>query len=73
MRVKNGFLNFQNCESCHNNNLTDFNYQDVKLNVLIEYKNTRVIGEIQFILSFMLKAKKMGHSIYSFNKKKAII
>ena len=72
LRVKNGFLNFQDCKSWKNNNLTDFDYQDVKLNVLIEYKNIRVIGEIQFILSFMLKAKKMGHSIYSFNRKKQL-
>ena len=68
LRVKNGFVNFGD-KSWNNNNLSDFNYQDVKFNVLIEYNRIRVIGEIQFLLSFMLIAKKMGHSIYSFNRK----
>ena len=68
LRVKNGFLNFED-KSWENNNLSDFNYQDVKFNVLIEYNQKQVIGEIQFLLSFMLNAKKMGHSIYSFNRK----
>ena len=71
LRVKNGFLNFED-ESWNIDNLSQFNYADVKLNVLIEYNDIHVIGEIQFILSFMLKAKKMGHSVYSFNRKKEL-
>ena len=43
-----------------------FDYRDVKFNVSIEYGGIKLVGEIQFLLSFMLKAKKIGHSVYSF-------
>ena len=81
LRVKNGFVNFKD-KSSNSTKFSDFNYQDVKFNVLIEYCTnvdengiatyTNVIGEIQFLLSFMLTAKKMGHSIYSFNRKQEL-
>ena len=63
-RVKNGFEDFVNV-----NNDTDlklFDYRDVKFNVLIKYGEIELVGEVQFLLSFMLKAKKIGHSVYSF-------
>ena len=40
-------------------NLNEFNYCDIKFNVLIEYNNTRIVGEIQFLLSFMNHAKHL--------------
>ena len=41
----------------------------MKFNVNVEYSGIKLVGEIQFLLDFMLKAKKMGHSIYSFVRK----
>ena len=46
--------------------LSKFNYCDVKFNVDV---GGMVIGEIQFLVGFMLDAKKMGHSSYSFLRK----
>ena len=47
-------------------NISKYNCCDIKLNVLIEYKNIRLIGEIQFLLNWMLNAKKLGHSLYGY-------
>ena len=56
IRVKNGFSKLTN---------DNIEYADIKLNVLIEVNNMRMIGEIQFLLSIFLKSKKKMHSIYS--------
>ena len=40
------------------------------MNVLIEFNKMRLIAEIQFLLSFMLEAKKLGHAFYAFQRKK---
>ena len=50
-------------------NINEFNYTDIKMNVLIECNEMSIIGEIQFLLSFMLEAKKIGHSFYAFQRK----
>ena len=52
--------------------LQDCGYRDIKCNVLIEHENTRLIGEIQFILSFMLNTKKKQHKIYALLRKKKL-
>ena len=68
VRIKNGFnlIPDLNLDDNIDNNikLELFDYCDIKMNVIIEYKNVRLIGEIQFIISYMLTAKKQGHSIY---------
>lgn len=66
LRMKNGFSEMNSDKWINNNNLEKYHYCDVKINVLIETANTKLIGEIQFVLDFMLEAKKMGHVYYSF-------
>ena len=69
VRIKNGFKNIaiNNINDC---NLNEFNYCDVKLNMLISdrsgFQKISMICEIQLLLSFMLKVKKNGHASYSF-------
>ena len=46
--------------------MSNINYSDIKVNVLIEYNNKRIIGEIQFLLNIFLNFKKRQHSVYSF-------
>lgn len=59
VRIKNGFFDFDNKK--------EYRYQDVKYNVIISSKNGNIaiIGEIQFIIDVMDKAKHMGHFLYS--------
>ena len=47
-----------------------YNYCDIKINVIIEYNNICLIGEVQFLLKFMLKVKTMGHSLYNVKRRK---
>ena len=56
IRVKNGFNDIVRWKSEN-----DANYCDVKLNVIIFDKQTNraILGEIQFLLKWLLKAKKM--------------
>lgn len=67
LRIKNDFADIG--DNSWNLDVNSFNYCDIKCNVLIEYNNVKIIGEIQFLLGFMLDAKKLGHSIYSFQRK----
>ena len=63
LRIKNGY------DYGKNKNLkdTDIEYRDIKVNVLVcnQDKTKQIIGEIQFLLNFMLSAKKLGHSVYT--------
>ena len=78
IRIKNGFSDIE--DESWKLGLKSFNYCDIKYNVLIctnkirehgnHFSSTCLIGEVQFLLKFMLKAKKMGHSVYSFVRKK---
>ena len=70
VRIKNGFKNILNWNI---NQLSDYTYYDIKFNVIVEYNNTAVIGEIQFLLDFMLEVKKMGHSVYAVKRKNDFI
>ena len=80
VRIKNGFVNaFGNSindekeassyKSVKSMDLSSFDYCDVKMNVMVKSQHLQLIGEVQFLLSFMLQAKKMGHSYYSFVRK----
>ena len=69
IRIKNGF----NDILTNWKNMNDAQYCDIKLNVIYcnntnnndsQKKEERMIIEIQFLLSFLLKAKKMGHKYY---------
>ena len=65
LRIKNGFKDFKNL-SDKNDDLKQYDYRDVKFNVLIAYGKMELVGEVQFLLKCMLLAKKIGHSVYSF-------
>ena len=70
LRIKNSFkTNFGNCNNINDIELKYFDYTDVKFNVLIEYKDIQLIGEIQFLVQFMLDAKKITHSVCGFVRK----
>ena len=72
VRIKNTFKNFAKLNDGNNNNdddnMSQYTYADIKVNVLIEYRGTKMIGEIQFILNWMLNAKKLGHTLYGFSR-----
>ena len=61
-RIKNGFANVGQWKS-----LNEASYVDIKLNIIYqnEQETQSMIIEAQFLLSFLLKAKKMGHKYYS--------
>ena len=60
VRIKNGFTNV-----LHWANANDADYCDIKLNIIYNNKdNTRaMICELQFLVSFLLEAKKIGHKL----------
>ena len=61
VRMKNGFADIKNWKS-----FVDAHYCDLKINVIYRNReeNCSMIVEIQFLLSFLLTAKKMGHKLY---------
>ena len=69
-RIKNGFKNI-----IHWKEIKDCNYCDIKINVIIydSLTNTSQIGEIQFLLKWLLKAKKIGHKLYGVARKQEYI
>ena len=84
-RIKNGFVNIsdESWKSALNeftyydikfNVAIDMQAVDTKnsqnRSARMDNNSSSLIGEIQFIVKFMLDAKKMGHSIYSFVRKK---
>eukprot|EP01084_Bolivina_argentea_P174843 302834_1 len=48
------------------NDIEKYSYCDIKFNVVIEFKDIAMIGEIQFLLDWMQEAKVLGHSLYGF-------
>ena len=50
IRIKNGFIGLNSKLS----NLNNYDYADIKMNVLIEFNKMRMIAEIQFLLKFMV-------------------
>lgn len=68
LRVKNGFKSIKEWKSAEH-----ANYVDIKFNVVIEYNNQCIIGELQFLLKFLLKAKKIGHKLYGIIRRREFI
>ena len=68
LRIKNGFNNIL---SWDRKTMKDYNYVDLKMNVIFNNKNNTEsqIVEIQFLLDFLLKAKKLGHKYYGIKRK----
>ena len=68
LRIKNGFSNVLKWNP---NKLSDYGYVDLKMNVIFNNKsNTESqIVEIQFLLDFLLHAKKIGHKYYGIKRK----
>ena len=69
LRIKNGFTNVLNW-----NSFNDAQYCDIKFNLLFtnnnemnELRQSQIV-EIQFLLKFLLKAKKMGHKYYGIKR-----
>ena len=62
LRIKNGFNDIIHKWKI----MEDASYVDIKLNIIYFSPNTNesMIIEAQFLLSFLLKAKKMGHKYY---------
>ena len=71
LRIKNGFNDiFEKW-----NDVNDASYVDIKLNIIYVNKNrnSSMIIEAQFLLKFLLKAKKMGHKYYSIVRQSELI
>ena len=70
LRIKNGFKNILKWKS-----RDDSEYVDIKFNVLFNNReNTQSqIVEIQFLLSFLINAKKLGHKYYAIKRKDVYI
>ena len=68
LRIKNGFKNTLKWTP---KNMSDYNYVDLKINVIFNNKhNTEAqLVELQFLLNFLLKAKKLGHKYYGIKRK----
>ena len=64
VRIKNDFSEYTGDLSEYS--LNEFKYSDIKFNVIVHGARDKIVGEIQFLPKFMLEAKKMGHSMYSF-------
>ena len=70
VRIKNGFKNIRDWKG-----VNDCGYCDIKMNLIIydEFTNISQIGEIQFLLNWLLKAKKIGHKLYGFARRSEFI
>ena len=51
VRVKNLFDQLKNCQETGK-----YVYADIKINVITEYNNIAIVGEVQFLMDFMLEA-----------------
>ena len=68
LRIKNGFNNIL---KWNREKMSDYNYVDLKMNVIFNNKNKTKcqIVELQFLLEFLLHAKKIGHKYYGIKRK----
>ena len=57
---------FSDIKNWDKNNLNSYTYCDIKLNAFFTNEICSLIGEIIFMLDFMVDAKKLGHIFYSF-------
>lgn len=53
--------------------LNKYKYGDIKLNVLLEHGGISLCCEIQFLLSFLLSAKQLGHGLYEVERQAEFI
>ena len=69
LRIKNGFNSI--ISKWDRENISSYNYVDLKMNVIFNNKNKTEsqIVELQFLLDFLIKAKKMGHKYYGIKRK----
>ena len=70
LRIKNGFNAILTWKD-----FNDAEYCDIKLNLIYESPNwqQRQIVEVQFLLKFLLKAKKLGHKYYNIKRRKKLM
>lgn len=70
VRIKNSF-----CDILDWQNENDAHYCDIKLNVIFDAPNgnNSHIAEIQFLLKFLLHAKRLGHKYYSVKRRELFI
>ena len=75
LRVKNGFTKFRYIHDTSSINLSDCEYNDIKINVLIsnEDGSIQIIGETQWLLNIMKIVKEKGHSLYSLVRSKEFV
>ena len=69
LRLKNGFKDIK----AWGNDLNNYDYRDVKFNVLVCINKEFLICEVQFLLGWLLKAKKKAHKLYNIKRKKQYI
>ena len=69
IRIKNGFSDIKYWVR-----MEDTNYCDLKINCIFKNSNgICMIVEIQFLLKWLLKAKKLGHKLYNVARRKEFI
>ncbi len=51
----------------------EWSYADIKASVLVEYDNSSMICEVQFLMDWMIKSKKKGHAIYEITRNKVFV
>ena len=68
LRIKNGFNNILKWDR---GKMSHYNYVDLKMNVIFNNKHQTQcqIVELQFLLNFLLNAKKIGHKYYGIKRK----
>ena len=68
LRIKNGFNSILTWDR---KKISDYNYVDLKMNAIFHNKNKTEcqIVELQFLLDFLLNAKKIGHKYYGIKRK----
>lgn len=72
LRIQNGFSRLKNYDINNIlNNMDKLEYCDLKVNVLVDFNNIRLVGEIQFVLSWMIHVKKSRHKLDEFARKQA--
>ena len=76
LRIKNGFSKVKTWGS----DINKYKYCDIKMNVIISNNSSSLdnykqcmIGEIQFLLKWTLKAKKIGHKYYSIKRRREFV
>lgn len=68
LRIKNGFEAIKNWKTWQ-----DCGYVDIKLNILISDGRHAIIGEIQFLLKWLLDFKKRGHKLYGVKRRSPVV